>query len=185
MISYKHITKIIGLMMAAAVTLCFWMIIFSQEVVETMGGVKVPMEYEDMLFDTDTPFDGTEFFDALLENEEYLSRYHAYLRQLTQEYVFSGRFEMVYQKIRSQIDAPVETDPTAFYSYEEYEAGVEMLYQTVMLRAESIEGQINGTIPAADEEQRADISNLVDASNIDISVMGVMDMGERAQQRER
>lgn len=125
----------------------------------------------------DTPFDGTKFFDALLENEKYFSRYHAYLRQLTQEYVFGGRFETVYQRIRSQIDALVKTDPTAFYSYEEYEAGAEMLYQTVLLRAESIEGQINGTIPSTDEGQRADTSNLMDASNIDISVMGVMDMG--------
>lgn len=131
----------------------------------------------------DTPFDGTAFFDALLENEEYLSRYHEYLRQLTQEYVFGGRFEKVYQRIREQIDALVKTDPTAFYSYEEYEAGAEMLYQTVMLRAESIEGQINGTIPATDEAQRADTSNLVDATNIDISVMGVMDMGGGGMQK--
>lgn len=125
----------------------------------------------------DTPFDGTEFFDALLEDEEYRFRYHEYLRQLAEEYVLGGRFETLYQKIRSQIDALVKTDPTAFYSYEEYEAGAEMLYQTVMLRAESVRGQINGMIPATDEEQRADTSNLVDASNIDTSVMGVMDMG--------
>ena len=71
----------------------------------------------------------------------------------------------------------MKTDPTALYSYEEYEAGAEMLYQTVMLRAESVKGQLDGTISATDEEQLADTSNLVDASGIDISVMGVMDMG--------
>ena len=43
MISHKHITKVIGVMMAAAVALCFWMMVFSQEVVETLGGVQVPM----------------------------------------------------------------------------------------------------------------------------------------------
>lgn len=131
----------------------------------------------------DTPFDGTKFFDALLENEDYLSRYHEYLQQLTQEYVFGGRFETVYQRIRSQIDALVKTDPSAFYTYEEYEAGAEMLYQTVILRAESIEGQINGTIPATDEGQRADSANLVDASEVEISVMGVMDMGGGGMQK--
>lgn len=144
------------------------------------GGMNMRAENgaSDVINDAvDTPFDGTKFFDALLENEEYLSRYHEYLRQLTQEYVFGGRFEEVYQRIRGQIDTLVETDPTAFYSYEEYEAGAEMLYQTLMLRAESIEGQINGTIPATDEGQRADSANLVDASEVDISVMGVMDMG--------
>lgn len=38
-------------------------------------------------------------------------------------------------------------------------------------------GQIDGIIPATDEEQRADTTKLVDASEIDISVMGIMDMG--------
>lgn len=125
----------------------------------------------------DTPFSGTVFFDALLENEAYCSRYHEYLRQLAQEYVLGGRFEKVYEGIRSRIDTLVETDPTAFYSYEEYEAGAKMLYQTVILRAESVKGQIDGTIPATDEEQRMDAAKLVDASEIDIAVMGVMDMG--------
>lgn len=125
----------------------------------------------------DTPFAGTAFFDALLENETYLSRYHEYMRQLAQEYVLGGRFQEVYQGIRSQIDMLVETDPTALYSYDEYEAGAEMLYRTVVLRAESVRGQIDGTIPATDEAQRADAADLVDASEIDISVMGAMDMG--------
>lgn len=125
----------------------------------------------------DTPFSMTAFFDALLEDEAYLSRYHEYLRQLAQEYVLGGRFQTVYQRIRSQIDTLVKTDPTALYSYDEYEAGAEMLYQTVMLRAESVWGQINGTIPATDDGQRADAANLMDASEIDISVMGMMDTG--------
>lgn len=133
----------------------------------------------------DTPFAGTTFFDGLLENETYLSRYHEYLNQLAQEYVLGGRFQEVYEGIRERIDTLVETDPTALYSYEEYEAGAEMLYQTVMLRAESVKGQIAGTIPATDEEQREDTANLVDASEIDISVMGVMDMGGGAEQKAR
>lgn len=124
----------------------------------------------------DTPFQGTEFFDALLENEVYLSRYHGYLEQLSKEYVLGGRFQEVWQRIRSQIDALVETDPTALYSYEEYEAGVKMLYQTILLRAESIQGQLDGTIPATEEGQRADPESLVEASGIDVGVMGVFNM---------
>ena len=125
----------------------------------------------------DTPFQGTEFFDALLEDEEYLSRYHEYMRMLAEEYVLGGRFEEVYNGIRNRIDTLVETDPTAFYSYEEYDAGAGMLYQTVLLRAESILGQLNGTIPSTDTGQRQDASGLVDASGIDISAMGVFNMG--------
>lgn len=129
----------------------------------------------------DTPFQATAFFDALLEDEEYLSRYHEYLRELSQEYVMGGRFQEVYQRIRRQINLLVETDPTALYSFEEYEAGAEMLYRTVILRAESVMGQIDGVIPATDEGQRADTANLVDASEIDISVMGTMDMGKNEE----
>lgn len=131
----------------------------------------------------DSPFQATEFFDALLENEEYLSQYHMYLQQLTEEYVLGGRFEEVCQRIRSQIDVLVKTDPTALYSYEEYEAGVGMLCQTVMLRAESIMGQLAGEIPSTDEGQRADPDHLVDASAIDIAVMGVFDMAGGLQDR--
>lgn len=127
----------------------------------------------------DTPFQGTEFFDALLENEEYLSRYHEYLRQLTEEYVFGGKFEETYLRIRSRIDVLVQNDPTAFYSCEQYEAGAAMLYQTVMLRAESIQGQIDGMIPSTDEGQMADDSDLVDASEIDVNVMGSFDKGRK------
>ena len=132
----------------------------------------------------DTPFAGTAFFDALLENETYLSRYHQYMRQLAQEYVLDGRFQETYQRIRSQIDMLVETDPTALYSYEAYEAGAEMLYQAVALRAESVRGQVDGTIPATDEEQRANAADLVDASGIDISVMAAMDMGRGGNRKD-
>ncbi len=144
------------------------------------GGMGVGTGASSVVNDAiDTPFQGTDFFDGLLENEEYLSRYHGYLEELTQEYVFGGRFEEVYDRIRSQIDGLVETDPTAFYSYEEYEAGAEMFYQTVILRAESIQGQLDGRIPATDEEQREDDAALVDASELDMSVMGVFEMGGR------
>ena len=125
----------------------------------------------------DTPFSGTDFFDALLENEEYLEQYHDYYRQLVAGYVEGGRLEETYNRIRSQIDSLVETDPTAFYSYEEYEAAAEMLYDTVLLRAESVKGQLDGTIPSTEEGQRADSSGLVDASSIDLSVMGSMNQG--------
>ncbi len=125
----------------------------------------------------DTPFQGTDFFDPLLENEEYCSRYHEYLRRLTEEYVDGGKFQETYSRIRSQIDELVERDPTAFYSAQEYETAAEMLYQTVLLRAESIRGQLDGRIPSTDDGQRKDSAELVDASVIDVEAMGVFEMG--------
>ena len=71
----------------------------------------------------------------------------------------------------------VETDPTAFYSYDEYDEAAKMLYKTVMLRAESIIGQLDGTIPSTDDGQKQDSSALIDASEIDTDVMGQFSMG--------
>ena len=125
----------------------------------------------------DTPFAGTDFFDALLENEEYLAGYHEYLQMLVDEYVDGGRFEETYNRIRSQIDTLVAEDPTAFYSEEEYEVASDMLYRTVKLRSESIRGQLDGTIPSTDMGQRSDKSSLIDGSEIDIKAMGQFSMG--------
>lgn len=127
----------------------------------------------------DTPFSGTDFFDTLLENEEYLEKYHEYLRKLTEEYVDGGRFEETYNRIGSQIDALVKEDPTAFYSYDEYKTASETLYKAVKLRAESIKGQLDGTIPSTDEEQKQDSAALIDGSEIDVSVMGAHSGGKK------
>ena len=127
----------------------------------------------------DTPFSGTDFFDTLLENEEYLEKYHEYLRKLTEEYVDGGRFEETYNRIGNQIDALVKEDPTAFYSYDEYKTACETLYKAVKLRAESINGQLDGTIPSTDEEQKQDSAALIDGSEIDVSAMGAHSGGKK------
>lgn len=124
----------------------------------------------------DDAFSGTDFFDTLLENETYHSQYEAYLQQLVSEYINGGGFDAFYERVRSQIDELVETDPTAFYSYDEYETAAETLYQVVKLRGQSIQGQLDGSIPSTEEAQR-DSDALVDASDLDVSVMGTMNMG--------
>lgn len=125
----------------------------------------------------DTPFDGTKFFDALLSNEEYLAKYHEYLRQLCEEYVNGGRFEEVYTRIRSQIDELVETDPSAFYSYDAYDTAAKLLHEVITLRANSILGQLDGSIPSTDAGQKQNSSALIDASHIDLRAMGEFNMG--------
>ncbi len=131
-------------------------------------------------FPVDTPFSAgisteeRQFFMTLLNQEAYRVQYHAYLEELAQEYVNGGRFEAFYQKIRSQIDTLAAQDPTAFYSYEEYDAAAQMLYQTVIARAESVLGQLSGRIPATHEEQKQESSFLPDVSAIDLTVMGGM-----------
>ena len=125
-------------------------------------------------FAIDSPFSGTQFFDKILENEEYLAKYHEYLRILSEEYVQGGVFQQTYDRIRSQIDELVSTDPNAFFTYDEYAAAAQMLVKVVGLRAESVLGQLDGTVPSTTEAQRQNSAALIDASDIDISVMGTM-----------
>ena len=125
----------------------------------------------------DQAFSGTEFFDTLMEQEEYHQAYYEYLDRLMEEYIFGGGFDEFYTRTRSQIDALVESDPNAFYTYEEYLTAVETLYEVVQLRGESIRGQLDGTIPSVESEQR-DSDALIDASHLDLSVMGSMSMGD-------
>ena len=47
----------------------------------------------------------------------------------------------------------------------------------VSLRAESVSGQLDGTIPSTDDGQQEDSSSLIDGSDIDLSVMGTMSGG--------
>lgn len=138
----------------------------------TMGNLESASE---MINDPiDTPFSGTEFFDSLLNNETYLEKYHNYYRQLTEKYIFGGGFDETYDRICRQIDQLVKTDPNAMYTYEEYKDAVNMLYNTIMLRGESVLGQLDGIIPSTREGQRDHTDTLIDASEIETAVMGGM-----------
>jgi len=120
---------------------------------------------------------GTKLFDFVLENEEYKARYHEYYEKLVNEYLYGGGFEETYNRIRTQIDELVKTDPNSMYTYEEYTKGIEVLYETIMLRTESIKGQLDGTIPSTSEGQQTDSSALVDASWLNLSDLGQFMMG--------
>ena len=126
----------------------------------------------------DAAWQSTQLFDFVLENEEYKARYHEYYNKLVNEYLFGGKFEETYNRIRTQIDSLVESDPNSMYTYEEYIKGSETLYNLVMLRAESLRGQLDGAIPSTSEGQKTDLSTLVDASSINISDLGTF-MGGR------
>ncbi len=125
----------------------------------------------------DELWQGTKLFDFVLQNEEYKARYHEYYNKLVNEYLYGGKFEETFNRIRTQIDSLVETDPNSMYTYDEYLKGVEVLYDAVMLRAESVKGQLDGTIPSTAEAQSADSSKLVDASHLNLSDLGQFMMG--------
>lgn len=131
-------------------------------------------------FPIDTPVSSVSMEDrqilaVILNDEDACALYHSYLEQLCTEYVQGGQFELTYTMLRGLLDSRVATkehDPTAFYTADEYTEAVEMLKTVIERRAESILGQLDGTIPSTTDGQQADSSTLVDASNLDLSIMG-------------
>lgn len=131
-------------------------------------------------FPIDTPVssvsvDDRQIFAVILNDEDACALYHSYLEKLCTEYVQGGQFELTYTMLRGLLDSRVATeehDPTAFYTADEYTEAVEMLKTVIERRAESILGQLDGTIPSTTDGQQADSSTLVDASDLDLSIMG-------------
>lgn len=141
-------------------------------------------------FPVDTPVSGTTMearplVNVLLSNESYLTQYHQILDEMLSSYFENGAFSAKVDALDALIGSYVENDPTAFYSYEEYCAAVEMLKTFGELRAQSIRGQLDGTIPSTDEGQTADPSSLVNASSVNLSVMGTQGGGQGGMGTDR
>ena len=113
----------------------------------------------------------------IFADEEYTELYHQYFDQFITDYFESGCFTLMMAETEALIAPYVEQDPTKFCTYEEFEAGIAALEQFCLLRAESVRGQLEGTIPSTEEGQSQDASALVDASAITISDMGSMNNG--------
>nr|WP_325221068.1 CotH kinase family protein [uncultured Oscillibacter sp.] len=124
----------------------------------------------------DTPVSGGDsrpMVDWIFDSQEYTALYHQYFQEFLETVDTAGLIDTA-----AELIAPyVEKDPTRFYTYEEFETGVETLRTFCRLRAESIAGQLAGTIPSTEDGQAADASALVDASSITLSDMGTMDRG--------
>lgn len=108
--------------------------------------------------------------------EGYTQQYHGLFEEfLTLFFTEGGCGEMI-SRARELIAPYVEKDPTKFCTYEEFEAGADALADFCGLRAESIRGQLAGTVPATQEGQAENPEALVDAGDLEISDMGGMGM---------
>lgn len=127
----------------------------------------------------DTPVSGATLEDRpllgqLLSDETYLARYHELFSEFISGYFESGHFDELLARMAALLAPYVGSDPSAFYTLEEFEAGVEALRTFCALRAQSVRGQLDGSIPATAEGQAADASDLVDASGLNLRDMGAM-----------
>lgn len=128
----------------------------------------------------DTPVSGgtvesRPMLSWIFESEEYTALYHQYFAEFIDEYFSSGTFEALIDSVKEMISPYVESDPTKFCTYEEFQTGIATLREFCLLRAQSIRGQLDGTIASTSEAQTSD--TLVDASHLSISDMGAMNHG--------
>jgi len=143
----------------------------------SFGGFHVNSASSAVNFPIDTPVSGVSMEDRpmiskLLEQPEYLEKYHQYLQQIIDEYFAEGKFEQKVDQINAMISEHVKNDPSAFYTYEEYEAAVAEFKKLGELRGQSMQGQLDKSIPSTTEGQSADSSKLIDSSSIDMSILG-------------
>lgn len=130
-------------------------------------------------FPIDTPVSGVSIEDRpllnkLLEVDEYKEKYHEYLQQIVDGYFESGLFESTINIIDNKINEYVKNNNSPYHTYEQYTNSLPELIKIGYLRAESIKGQLDGTIPSTTEGQSADSSSLINASSVNISALGSM-----------
>ena len=125
----------------------------------------------------DTPVSGgmsdRPMISWIFDSEEYTELYH----KLFSEFINSVDLEKLIDDTAAMIDSYVQKDPTKFCTYEEYQKGVAAIKSFCTLRAESVKGQLDGTIPSTSSGQQADSSALIDTGDLVIADMGSMSGG--------
>lgn len=111
---------------------------------------------------------------VLLENEEGRELYHHYLQQLLQMWFDSGRMEAEIRNLSEMIRPWVKQETVSIYSFEEHLQAVESIEKFTVYRAESIRGQLDGTIPSTWETQEAQPELLPDYSDYSPPNSGIM-----------
>lgn len=117
----------------------------------------------------------------IFANDEYTEMYHTAFSEFIEKFFDSGYIPDLIEKTAEMISPYVEKDPTKFCTYEEFEKGVAALKEFFVLRAESVSGQLGGSIPSTSDGQSADSSTLVSADGLELSAMGGMGNGMKNQ----
>ncbi len=124
----------------------------------------------------DTPLSSSNneqrpLWNLIASNDEYMNQYHEKFKELITCYFANNECVNEIQRIYQMIQEYVKNDPTAFYTYDQFEKAVTTLKTFVSLRAQSIQGQLDGSIPSTRDTQ-TDTTNMIDASHINIEDMG-------------
>lgn len=139
-------------------------------------------------FPIDTPVSGVEMsarplINKLFSNSAYLDKYHQYLRLLVDEYFANGKFDAKIQQLNTLISQHVRNDTSKFCTYEQYQKAVTSFIKLGNLRAQSIDGQLKGTIPSTTTAQKASPNKLISGGDLVLSDLGAMSFGGGFGQR--
>lgn len=114
----------------------------------------------------DNPVDGDinerPMVGWIFSDKSYTKQYHEFFEEFLDEWFISGKFSKLIEETKEMISPYVEKDPTKFCTTEEFENGVDTIFQYMSLRAQAVGMQLSGD------------DSLVDASGLNISSMGTM-----------
>lgn len=122
--------------------------------------------------DSDRPMAGW-----ITASEESLALYHEKYQQFIDTVFTSGWFESEFDRVSAMIAPYVEKERRAFYTYEEFQTAADTLKAFCLKRAQSVQGQLDGSIPATSAAQQGSDA-LIDASELSITAMGGMNNGK-------
>lgn len=122
--------------------------------------------------DSDRPMAGW-----ITASEESLALYHEKYQQFIDTVFASGWFESEFDCVSAMIAPYVEKETRAFYTYEEFQTAADTLKAFCLKRAQSVQGQLDGSIPATSAAQQGSDA-LIDASELSITAMGGMNNGK-------
>lgn len=125
----------------------------------------------------DTPTIGVDMasrplVSVLLGRDEYKEKYHQYLDDLTK--YASGDFISKLEMVENAIYPYIEKETVSFYTPEAHKTAFGVLKQFLMLRSQSIQGQLTGVIPSETDRQSG--AKLIKA-DFSINEMGSMGGG--------
>lgn len=122
--------------------------------------------------DSDRPMAGW-----ITASDESLALYHEKYQQFIDTVFTSGWFESEFDRVSAMIAPYVEKETRAFYTYEEFQTAADTLKAFCLKRAQSVQGQLDGSIPATSAAQQGSDA-LIDASELSITAMGGMNNGK-------
>ena len=154
-------------------------------------GMTNPIKDPDILinYPINTPAEGEvmlnrPLYHNLMQNSEYFALYHEYFSFFLSDYFESGHFQETLRQTEELISPWVQRDPTAFCSGADHQLAVDTLEQVCLLRAESIRGQLDGSLPSTLRAQAEYPDAKIDASGVRLEDLGDFDDFESAKEKQ-